>query len=110
MDFEISTAVIIFFCDALFWFLNVFLINKVIDHRAFKAGFYAAALNFTSYIAVFYFVKNLEYLTPACLGAFIGAVMATEYSRRRQKIEEVNFSQLKEEMEKIKEEMEKLKK
>lgn len=84
MNFEITTALIIFFADLLYWFLTVFLIDKVMDRRSIKAGLFAAALNFNSYIAVFYFVKNLDYLTPACLGAFVGAILAVEYDKRYQ--------------------------
>lgn len=84
MKFEITTALIIFFADLLYWFLTVFLIDKVMDRKSIKAGLFAAALNFNSYIAVFYFVKNLDYLTPACLGAFAGAILAVEYDKRHQ--------------------------
>ncbi|MEI6597216.1 MAG: hypothetical protein WCL13_03375 [bacterium] len=84
MEFEITTALIIFFSDLAYWFLTVFLIDKVADHKSIKAGIFAAAINFNSYIAVFYFVKNLDYLTPACLGAFVGAMLAVEYDRRHQ--------------------------
>lgn len=82
-EFIVTTALIIFFADFFYWFLTVFLINKVMDSKALKAGFFAAALNFSSYIAVFFFVKNLNYLLPACLGAFIGAMLAVEYDKRK---------------------------
>jgi L-lactate permease len=85
VEFSIATAVIIFFADFFYWFLTVFLIDKVVESKSIKSGFFAAALNFSSSIAVFYFVKNLEYLTPACLGSFVGAVLAVEYDKRRQK-------------------------
>jgi len=84
VKFEITTALIIFFADLMYWFLTVFLINKVLNSKSIKAGLFAAALNFNSYIAVFYFVKNLDYLTPACLGAFTGAILAVEYDKKRQ--------------------------
>lgn len=84
MKFEITLAIIIFFCDLLYWFLTVFLVNNVMDNKSIKAGAFAAAINFNSYIAVFYFVQNLDYLTPACLGAFVGATLAVEYDKRHQ--------------------------
>jgi len=80
-----TTAIIIFFADLIYWFLNVFLINGVIENKSIKAGVFAAALNFFSYLAVFYFVKNFEYMVAACLGAFIGAALAVEYDKRHQK-------------------------
>lgn len=82
-EFTFTTALIIFFADFFYWFLTVFLINKVIDSKTIKAGIFAAALNFSSYIAVFYFVKNLNYLLPACFGAFVGSMLAVEYDKRR---------------------------
>lgn len=80
-EFNFTIATIIFFADLLFWFLQVFLINNVRERKAAKSGTYSALLNFTSYIAVYFFVKNIEYLAPACLGAFVGAMMAVEYDK-----------------------------
>jgi len=95
VEFSIATAVIIFFADFFYWFLTVFLIDKVVENKPLKSGFFAAALNFSSSVAVFYFVKNLEYLTPACLGSFVGAALAVEYDRRRQKAAEVELQKKK---------------
>lgn len=110
-EFNLSIAFIVFFADALYWFLTVFLIDKVIDHHALKAGFYAAALNFNSYLAVFYFVKNFDYLAPACFGAFIGAALATEYDRRKSRNNGSagELAELKKEIKKIKDDVDVLK-
>lgn len=86
-EFNFTIATIIFFADLLFWFLQVFLINNVRERHSAKSGTFSALLNFTSYIAVFFFVKNIEYLAPACLGAFVGAMMAVEYDKRFHKKE-----------------------
>lgn len=84
-EFLITTALIIFFAEFLYWFLTVFLINKVADSETIKAAIFAAALTFSDYLAVFFYVKNIHYLSPACLGAFVGALLAVEYDKRRQK-------------------------
>lgn len=84
-EFIVTTALIIFFAEFFYWFLTVFLINKVADSEAIKTAIFAAALTFSDYLAVFFYVKNIHYLSPACLGAFIGALLAVEYDKRRQK-------------------------
>lgn len=83
--FIIATALIIFFAEFFYWFLTVFLINKVTDSEAIKTAIFAAALTFSDYLAVFFYIRNIHYLSPACLGAFIGALLAVEYDKRRQK-------------------------
>lgn len=93
MEFSFTTATIVFFCELLYWFLTVFLISNVIDGHATKSGLFAAALNFTNYLAVFYFVKNIEYLFPVVLGAFVGAILAVEYDKRHKKIAKEDESQ-----------------
>ena len=84
-EFSITTAIVVFFCELLYFFLTVFLIDNVIDGHSVKAGAFSAALNFTSYLALFNFVKNFDYLGPACLGAFVGTILATEYDKRKRK-------------------------
>lgn len=80
-----TAALIIFFAEFFYWFLTVFLINKVTDSETLKTAIYAAALTFSDYLAIFFYVKNVNYLLPACLGAFVGAALAVEYDKRRQK-------------------------
>lgn len=89
-EFSVTGAVVVFFCELLYYFLTVFLVDNIVDGHSVKAGAFSAALNFTSYLALFYFVKNFDYLGPACLGAFVGAILATEYDKRRRKSEQTN--------------------
>lgn len=102
-QFSLSIALIIFFADAFYWFLTVFLIDNVVDNKPAKAGFFAAALNFSAQLAVYYFVKNFDYMIPACAGAFIGAVLATAYDRRKQKNQNDELEELRRRVEKLEE-------
>lgn len=88
-DFQISIALMLFFADTFFWFFSVFLINNVVSKKPLSSGFSSAALNFSNLLTVYYSVKNLDYMLPACFGAFVGAALATEYDRRKRNQEDV---------------------
>ncbi|MDO8592806.1 MAG: hypothetical protein Q7R92_03495 [bacterium] len=107
-QFSLSIALIIFFADCVYFFLTVFLIDNVVGNKAIKAGFFALLVNFSSQLAVFYFVKNFDYAIPSNAGAFIGAVLATAYDCRKQKNQKDEIAELRQEMKELREEVKKL--
>lgn len=108
-EFQISNWAIIFFADATFFFLTTFYINNVIRNESLKAGIVASMQNFSSYLALYFFVRNFEYILPACAGAFLGTYLATEYDRRNQNNQQDELAELRKELEELREEIEKLK-
>lgn len=84
-EFLITTALIIFLAEFFYWFLTIFVVSNIIDSEALKTATYAVALTFNDYLATYFYVRNIHYILPACLGAAAGSFLAVKCNKRRQK-------------------------
>lgn len=84
-EFLITAALIIFLAEFFYWFLTIFTVNNIIDSEALKTATYAVAITFNDRLATYFYVKEIYYILPACLGAFIGSFLAVKCNKMRQK-------------------------
>lgn len=81
----ITVALIIVFAEFFYWFLNIFVVENIIKNEALKTASYVAALTLNDYLATYFYVKNIYYIFPACLGAAAGAFLAVKCNEKRKK-------------------------